>query len=71
MDQYHQKMTEDALAPLFDDFQDWKNGKLPYWELTERIHEFHKENQQIWKTFNYNGLNDEWLLIQAKRNYNC
>lgn len=41
--QYHQKITEEALEPLYKDFIQWKSGKLPYFQLTDRIHEFHKK----------------------------
>lgn len=70
VEMYHQKVTEDALNPLYEKFQDWKNGKLPYNELTDYIHEFHKENQKIWTRFNYIGWNDEFLIFQAKRELN-
>ena len=48
---YHQKVTEDALEPLYENFRQWKTGKLSYKELTEQIHEFHKYNQKIWSKF--------------------
>lgn len=64
--QYHQKLTENALEPLYKDFIDWKSDKLPYFELTERIHEFHKENQKIWLLFNTFDWNDKIFMIQAK-----
>lgn len=60
-------MTEDALEPLYKNFQEWKDGKLPYYELTEKIHEFHKLNQKIWSRFHYDGWNDEFLIFQAKK----
>lgn len=61
---YHQKVTEDALEPLFKNFQQWKSGDLPYYELTECIHEFHKVNQKIWTKFAVGG---NFLLFEAKR----
>lgn len=64
---YHQRVTEEALEPLYENFQKWKSGKLPYYELTEHIHEFHKLNQKIWSRFN---TNDEFLIFQAKRDLN-
>jgi len=67
---YHKKVTEDALEPLFQSFMTWKKGELPYYELTERIHEFHKQNQKIWSTFNYDGWDDETLIFRAKRDLN-
>ena len=67
---YHKKMTEDTLEPLFQNFMAWKKGELPYYELTERIHEFHKQNQKNWSTFNYDGWDDEVLIFRAKRDLN-
>ena len=64
LDQYHKKLTEDKLEPLFQDFIRWKQGELPYHELTERIHEFHKANQEIWKMFS--DIDRAVLLIYAK-----
>ena len=51
-------------------FQKWKNGQLPYSDLTEYIHQFHQENQKIWTLFNYNGWDDEMLIYQAKKDLN-
>lgn len=67
---YHKKITEDELEPLYENFIEWKSGNLPYDELTEDIHLFHKRNQDIWKMFNYNGWDDELLIIQAKSELN-
>jgi len=38
---------------------------LPYYELTERIHEFHTVNQRIWSRCNLYDEND-----QAKKELN-
>lgn len=67
LDQYHQKLTEDKLELLFQDFLKWKQGELPYHELTERIHEFHKVNQEIWKTFN--NIDRAVLLMYANKEF--
>ncbi|MDG5789354.1 hypothetical protein QA612_17985 [Evansella sp. AB-P1] len=64
--QYHQKVTEDALDPLYQRFIEWKNGELPYYELTEHIHEFHKLNRKIWTKFNYNP-DDSLLVFEEKK----
>lgn len=66
---YHQKVTEKALDSLYENFQKWKSGKLPYYELTERIHEFQKLNQKIWSRFNFDD-NVDFILFQAKRELN-
>ncbi|GGH80626.1 hypothetical protein JOD43_002542 [Pullulanibacillus pueri] len=40
---YHQKVTEDELRLLFENFRKWDRQELPYYELTDLIHEFHKK----------------------------
>lgn len=67
LNSYHKIVTEDALLPLYQEFQRWTNGELPYYELTDKIHEFHKMNQVIWKKFNYLGVDDPFLLLEAKK----
>lgn len=69
VEQYHQKVTEDVLEPLYKSFQLWRAGQLPYWELTDQIHEFHKHNQKIWSKFNDFGWDDEILVLEAKREF--
>ena len=64
LDEYHKMVTQEALEPLFQSFLDWKQGTLPYYELTERIHLFHKRNQEIYKEFNYTERNE--LVLYAK-----
>ncbi|WP_332628567.1 hypothetical protein [Halalkalibacter flavus] len=64
---YHKKLTEDELDPLYESFVKWKKGELPYDELTEYIHEFHKKNQKIWSWFNYGPSEKDFMLMQAKK----
>lgn len=64
---YHQKLTEDKLDVLNEHFRKWKSGEIPYFELTEEIHHFHKENQKIWSLFNFDGWDDEMLIERAKK----
>ena len=64
LDEYHKMVTEEALEPLYKLFLEWKQGTLPYYNLTEHIHLFHKRNQEIFKEFNY-GERDE-LVLYAK-----
>lgn len=66
LDEYHKLVTEQALEPLFQSFLEWKQGTLPYFELTELIHIFHKKNQEIYKDFEYTGRNE--LVLLAKMN---
>jgi hypothetical protein len=66
LDEYHKFETEQALEPLYQSFKEWKQGTLPYFELTERIHLFHKNNQEIYKDFNYSGRKELVLLAKMK-----
>ncbi|MCF8567425.1 hypothetical protein LLE49_22150 [Alicyclobacillus tolerans] len=60
IEEYHKMVTEEALEPLWKSFVAWKEGTLPYDELTERIHLFHKTNQEIYRDFNYT---ERYLLV--------
>lgn len=64
LDDYHRWVTEQALEPLYQDFLKWKQGTLPYFELTESIHCFHERNQEIWKQFECTGR--DLLVLYAK-----
>ncbi|NRF95621.1 hypothetical protein HQN89_32845 [Paenibacillus frigoriresistens] len=66
LDEYHKLVTEQALEPLYQSFLEWKQGTMPYFELTERIHLFHKKNQEIYKEFEYTGRNELVLLAKMK-----
>jgi hypothetical protein len=59
-------VTEQALEPLYGSFLEWKSGSLPYFELTELIHLFHKKNQEIYKDFTYTDHNELLLLAKMK-----
>lgn len=62
--EYHKRVTEEALEPLWKSFVAWKEGSLPYDELTEYIHQFHKRKQDIYKEFHYTER--DVLLLYAK-----
>ncbi|MDQ0116626.1 hypothetical protein [Paenibacillus harenae] len=66
IEEYHKFVTEEALEPLYQSFKDWKSGVLPYFELTELIHQFHKNNQEIYKEFTYTDHKDLLLLAKMK-----
>jgi len=66
IDEYHKMVTEQALEPLYQSFLEWKQGTLPYFELTEQIHLFHKKNQEIYKDFEYTGRIELVLLAKMK-----
>ncbi|WP_314592029.1 hypothetical protein [Paenibacillus terrigena] len=66
IDEYHKLVTEQALEPLYQSFFEWKSGILPYFELTELIHVFHKKNQEIYKDFAHTGHKELLLLAKMK-----
>ncbi|GGI44427.1 hypothetical protein GCM10008018_07050 [Paenibacillus marchantiophytorum] len=66
LDDYHQFVTEEALEPLYQSFVEWKQGTLPYDELTDQIHVFHKKNQEIYKDFQYSAHSELLLLAKMK-----
>lgn len=66
LDEYHKMVTEQALEPLYQSFLEWKKGTLPYFELTELIHLFHKKNQEIYKDFEYTDRRELVLLAKMK-----
>ena len=51
---YYDKRMRELLDPLYDDFQKWKRGDLSHDELSDRIHEFHKENLKVNSLFRQN-----------------
>ncbi len=51
---YYDKRMGELLDPLYDDFQKWKRGDLSHDELSDRIHEFHKENLKVNSLFRQN-----------------
>ncbi|UKS24277.1 hypothetical protein LOZ80_21910 [Paenibacillus sp. HWE-109] len=66
LDDYHQFVTEEALEPLYQSFVEWKQGTLPYVELTDQIHVFHKKNQEIYRDFQYAAYSELLLLAKMK-----
>jgi len=56
---YYDKRMRELLDPLYDDFQKWKRGDLSHEELSDRIHELHKENQKVYSLL---CQNREFLL---------
>jgi hypothetical protein len=66
IDEYHKLVTEQVLEPLYQSFLEWKSGALPYFELTELIHLFHKKNQEIYKDFEYTDRKELLLLAKLK-----
>jgi hypothetical protein len=66
IDEYHKLVTEEALEPLYQSFLEWKSGSIPYFELTELIHQFHKKNQEIYRDFSYSEHKELLLLAKMK-----
>ena len=51
IDAYYDMWMHKILDPLFEAFQQWKQGNLQHNELTELIHKVHRENQQVYSFF--------------------
>ena len=45
--------TAAALEDVETAIHEWRAGQILPSEVRERIHEFHKESQEIYKTYNY------------------
>ena len=56
---YYDNRMRALLDPLYDNFQKWKRGDLSHDELSDRIHQFHTENQKVNSLF---CQNREFLL---------
>ncbi|MBN1485499.1 MAG: hypothetical protein JXA37_12345 [Chloroflexia bacterium] len=41
----------ELLDPLYEQFQQWKAGRLEHWDLAQAIHEYYKENRERYKFF--------------------
>lgn len=51
IDAYHDTWMHQILDPLYEAFQRWKQGDLQHQELTELIHNVHRENQKVYSFF--------------------
>ena len=49
----HEAELANALADVEAALSEWRSGEILPSEVNERIHEYHKQAQQIFKTFNY------------------
>jgi hypothetical protein len=49
----HEAELAAALLDVEAAIQEWRGGKILPSEVSERIHKFHKETQEIFKTYNY------------------
>lgn len=49
----HEAEIASALLDVEAAIQEWRMGQILPSEVGERIHEFHKESQEIFKTYNY------------------
>ena len=48
---YYDSWMKEMLEPLYEAFQQWKQGSLKHDELTELIHKIHRENQRGYSFF--------------------
>jgi hypothetical protein len=49
----HEAEIAAALINVEEALQEWRRGEILPSEVSERIHAFHKETQEIFKTYNY------------------
>lgn len=49
----HEEELAAALAGVEEALSEWRSGKILSSEANKRIHEYHKEAQQIFKTYSY------------------
>jgi hypothetical protein len=49
----HEAEIARALVKVEQAMKEWRGGQILPSEVSERIHEFHKESQEIYKTYNY------------------
>ena len=49
----HEAELGAALADVEDALREWRSGAILASEVNERIHEYHKQAQHIFKTYNY------------------
>jgi len=52
----HEAEIAAALVNVEQAIKQWRSGEILPSEVSERIHEFHKESQEIYKTYNYLDL---------------
>ena len=51
IDAYYDASMHEMLDPLYEAFQQWKQGDLKHTDLTELIHRVHNENQKAYSFF--------------------
>jgi hypothetical protein len=49
----HEAEIASALIDVEKAIQQWRSGEILPRDVSERIHEFHKQTQEIFKTYNY------------------
>jgi hypothetical protein len=49
----HEAEIASALINVEKAIKEWRSGEILASDVSERIHEFHKETQEIFKTYNY------------------
>jgi hypothetical protein len=53
----HESELRHELEALSAQFDEWKNGAMDSWELTEAIHRFHNGTaRELYKQYNYGSI---------------
>jgi hypothetical protein len=51
LDAYYDYRWRQVLEPLYQKFQQWKDGELDHMDMDEAIHQTHKQNQELYVFF--------------------
>lgn len=76
IDAYYDNWMREILEPLYEAFQQWKQGILKHNDLTELIHKVHRENQKAHSFFTQSRsqiivcikMDNDWFLEWVKSN---
>jgi hypothetical protein len=62
IDVYYDYYYHQILDPLYEQFQQWKVGKLTHEDMDQAIHNVHKENQKLYSFFTQRGKDLVWMI---------
>jgi len=76
IDAYYDNWMKEMLEPLYQAFEQWKQGKLKHDELTKLIHRTHRENQKAYSFFTQGRsqiiacikMDNEWFAAWLRDN---
>jgi hypothetical protein len=76
LDAYYDYRWREVLEPLYQKFQQWKVGELDQIDMSEAIHQTHKQTQEVYRFFTEKRdwlvrviqLNEAWFQQWVKDN---